>query len=100
VLRALDLRPLERRRDRTDDALGHLVLQREDVIERAFEAVRPEVASCLRIDELPCDADAIGRSPHTALEHVSDTQLATDLLHVHRLSLVGEARVAGDDEEP
>jgi aryl-alcohol dehydrogenase-like predicted oxidoreductase len=26
--------------------------------------------------------------------------LAPDLLHVNRLALVGEARVAGDDEEP
>src|SRR5262249_25664635 len=25
---------------------------------------------------------------------------ATDLLHIHRLALVGEARIAGDDEQP
>ena len=41
ALRPLDLEPLELRRDRADDALGHLVLELEDVIERAFIALSP-----------------------------------------------------------
>ena len=33
-----------------------------------------------------------------ALQHIADVQLAADLLHIERLALVGEGRVAGDDE--
>ena len=43
ALGALDLRALQLRRDRADDARGHLILQFEDVVERAFETVRPDM---------------------------------------------------------
>ena len=41
ALRALDLGPLELRRDRTDDGLGDLILQLENIVEPAFEALGP-----------------------------------------------------------
>src|SRR5215469_12761288 len=41
ALRALDLGPLELRRDRADHGLGDLILQLENIVERAFEAPRP-----------------------------------------------------------
>ncbi len=37
---------------------------------------------------------------HAALEHVAHAELAADLLHVDGPALVGEARVAGDHEQP
>jgi hypothetical protein len=41
ALRALDLGPLELRRDRADDGLGDLILQLENIVEPAFEALGP-----------------------------------------------------------
>ena len=100
ALRALDLRPLQLRRDRADDARGDLVLQLEDIVERAFETVRPEMRPGRGIDELPGDAHPVRGLAHAAFQHVAHAQLATDLLHVDRPALVGEARIARDDEQP
>src|SRR5438105_8202401 len=97
ALGAFDLRSFELRRDRADDTLGHLVLQREDVAEGAFKTVRPDVAPGRRIDELSSYAYPPGSASHAAFEHVAHAQLAAHLLHVHRPALVGEARVARDD---
>src|SRR5208282_2751657 len=33
-------------------------------------------------------------------EHIADAEFAADLLHLDYLALVGEGRIAGDDEEP
>ena len=52
------------------------------------------------VDQLSRDANAVPGSPDAAFENVTHAQLAADLLHVHRLAPVGEARVAGDDEDP
>ena len=53
ALRALDLGPLELRRDRADDGLGDLILQLENIVERAFEALGPQMRPSGRIDQLP-----------------------------------------------
>ena len=53
----------------------------------------------LGIDKLSGDADLATRLAHAALEHVANAKLASDLLDVDRLALVGEARIAGDDEQ-
>ena len=37
---------------------------------------------------------------HAAFEDVAHAQFLCHLLHVDRLALVGEGRIAGDDEEP
>ena len=100
ALGALDLRPLELRRDRADDARGHLILQLEDIVERAFEAVRPEMRRGRSVDELPGDAHPVRRLAHAAFQHVAHAQFAADLPHVDRAALVGEAGVARDDEQP
>ena len=100
ALGALDLRLLELWRDRADDALGHPVLQLEDVLERAVEAVGPEMGAGRRIDELAGDAHAVRGLAHAAFEHVAHAELAADLPHVDGAALVGEARIAGDHEQP
>src|SRR5262249_13012009 len=96
---ALDLRALELRRDGADHALGHLVLELENILERPVEPIRPDVRSGSRIDELRGDAYPVRRLAHAAFEHIADAELATDLLHVHGMTFVGEARVAGDHEQ-
>ena len=52
------------------------------------------------VDELPGDAHAIAGLAHAAFEHVAHAELAADLLHVDRPALVGEGRIARDDEQP
>ena len=71
--------------------LGDLILQFEDVVERAFEAIGPEMRPGCRVDQLPGDADAVGGLADAAFQHIAHAQLAADLLHVHGAALVGEA---------
>src|SRR6185437_5614062 len=49
--------------------------------------------------QLDVDAYAFAAPAHAALDHVADTQLAADGLHVDRFRLVDEAGVTGDDEQ-
>ncbi len=51
------------------------------------------------VDQLRRDPDAILGDLHAALQHIAHPQLLCHLLHLHCFSLVGEGRVAGDDEE-
>src|SRR4029077_6836288 len=48
------------------------------------------------VDELAGNADAVARLAHTTFQHVAHAEVATDLLHIDRLALVGEGRVACD----
>ena len=95
----LDLGLLHFRCDRTDDARGDLVLQIEDLRQRSVETIGPQVGTRRGIDELAGDAQAVARPAHASLDHIADTQLAPDLLHVHGPALVGEARIPCDDEQ-
>ncbi len=52
------------------------------------------------IDHLPGHANAAASLAHAAFEHITHAKLAADLLHVHGAALVGEGRVARDDEQP
>ena len=54
--------------------------------------------AALSVDELDIDAHAVAAALHRAFEHVAHVQFAADLLHVNRLALVGEGRVARDHE--
>ena len=56
------------------------------------------MGATLRLVELRCDADAFARAAHAAFEDIAHPELAADPTHIDRLSLVGVARVAGDDE--
>src|SRR5215467_4593839 len=61
--------------------------------------VRPQMAARRGIDELATDAQAVRRLAYASFEHVSHSQFAAHLLYVHRLALVGEARISGDHEQ-
>ena len=89
-LRALDLRPLELGGDRADDAGRDLVLQFEDIVERPFEPIGPDVGAAHRIDELAGDANAVFRPAHAAFDDIPHAKLTPDLLLVHRRAPVGE----------
>ena len=78
----------------------HLVLKLEDVFERAVEAIGPEMRAGDRIDQLRGDAHPVAALAHRAFEHVAHAEFAADLLHVDGLPFVGEARIAGDHEQP
>ena len=97
---AVDFGLAQVRFDRAGDLPRHLVMQVENILERAVELVRPEVRARSGIDELRRDAHPVCRLAHRPLEHVAHAEVAPDLLHVHGLALVGEARVAGDHEQP
>src|SRR5690349_15222202 len=84
---------------RRDDGAGHLVLNGEDILKLPVVALRPDVPVGLSVDQLHGDADSIARLAYAALENVVDPELARDLLHLHRLTLVNESRVARDHEQ-
>src|SRR5262249_17768556 len=93
----LALRQLDR--ERADDLLYHLVLRREDVREIAIESLGPEMPAAAGVNELRRDAHAIAGLADAALEHEANTQVAPDLLHFDRPTLVGEGGIARDDEQ-
>ncbi len=94
------LRGIELRLDRRDDGLGDFVLHGEHVGEVAVVALRPDMAAGGDVVELRRDAHAVAALAHAALDHIADAELLGDLLHMHRLALVDERRVARDHEEP
>src|SRR4029453_9015918 len=86
--------------DRGDDAGGDLVLQCEYVAELAVVSLRPYMLVRCRVNELAGNANPLAALPEAALEHVANTKLPSQMLHIHRFALVSEGRVAGNDEEP
>ena len=96
----LDLGPLELRGDGADHAGGQLVLELEDVLDPPLEAVRPEMRARGGVDQVRRYPHPVRRLAHAAFQDVAHAELAPDLLHVHGAALVGEARVAGDHEQP
>lgn len=52
------------------------------------------------IDQLTCNARAVGRFAYAALEHIPHAQFAADLLHVDRPALVDEGGITGYDKQP
>src|SRR5260370_39789528 len=85
--------------DRADNAGRDAILQVEDVFQRPVESICPQMGAGFAVDELSRNANLIARFADTALEHVADAKLMSDLLGVDCLALVGEARVPRDHEE-
>src|SRR5215472_14910552 len=52
------------------------------------------------VDKLPGNAHAVRGLTDAALKNVAHAEFAADLLHGHRLALIGEAGVPGDYEQP
>src|SRR5665811_2077064 len=79
------------------DLAREFVLHGENIGEVTIEAVGPDMRTALCVDELAGNADAVARLAHPTSQPVTHAEFAADPLHVDRLALVGEARVAGDD---
>jgi hypothetical protein len=79
--------------------LGDLILERENVGEIAIVVLGPDVISGASINKLRRDAHPITGLAHAAFEHIAHAEFPSDLLHIDRAALVGEAGVARDDEE-
>ena len=78
------------------DAFGNFVLEVEDILELAVEAFGPDMGAGFGIDQLGGNAETISRLAHAAFKHIARAKLASDLLHIDLLALVGERRVACD----
>jgi hypothetical protein len=50
------------------------------------------------VDQLGVDANPPGSVPDASLQQIAHAEFLGDLAHVSRLALVGEGRIAGDDE--
>src|SRR5713226_4081431 len=94
ALGALDLRLPQVRLHRADHAGGDPILQLEDVVKRAVVALSPDMRAGRRVDELTRNADAVAGLAHAALDQVAHAKLASDFLHVERLTFVNESTVA------
>src|SRR5262249_6991371 len=99
-LRSLNFCRDDPRRNRAGNLIGHFVLHGENVFERAVITISPDVMTVGSVDQLRVDADTVPYFPHAALKHVPDAKFAPDLPNVDRLALVGEGRIARDDEKP
>ena len=82
-----------------DDLGRHIVLEVENVVECAIVLVCPHVASGLGLDQPAQSPECDRRPANAALEHISHPKLSGDLAHVDRFALMGERRVASNDEE-
>ena len=81
-------------------ALGHSILQIEDVLNAAVEMICPEMRAASAVDELRRDAHPLCCFAHATFEHIAHTQFTPDLLHVDGAALISEARIACDHEQP
>ena len=84
---------------RTCNPTSDLVLNGEDVGQIAVVAVGPDVGAGLGVDELRGDANAIARPCARCLRAHSARRARGRPAARRRLALVGERRVAGDDEQ-
>src|SRR5262245_61096694 len=90
----LDLGRPELRFDRADNAARHPVLQLEDIVQCAVEAIGPDVRAGGRVDQLAGDAHAVAGFAHAAFEHIAHAKFPRHLLYVDGAALVGETRIA------
>ena len=87
------------RLERVGHALRDLALDREDVLQFAVVALRPQVAVVVRVDQLQVDVHLLAGLLHAAFEHGRDTELLGDDLQVRRMARVLRGRRARDHLE-
>ncbi len=95
VLRRVDLRL-----DGGDDGVGDLVLYRENVFQLVVVTLRPEVSAGSNVTELHGNSHAVAALAYAAVDDIADAEFLGDLLQGYGFALVGEGRIARDDEEP
>src|SRR5882757_10129172 len=79
--------------------LGELVLHSENIGEFAVVALGPDMVAGSRLYQLRSDADPIAGLAHATFEHIVHAELAPDLFHIDRSTLVAETRITCDNEQ-
>ena len=87
-----DLRRTNGRRYGSNDLCCHLVLQFENIVKRALEAVGPEVGAIQGVDELAGNTHFATGLADTTFEDVADTEVLTHHPYVHSLALSSSDR--------
>jgi hypothetical protein len=82
--RARSIRPIDRVLEDTDDAVGQLVLDREQVGQLAVVAFGPQVVPGRRIDQLPRHRTRLPALRTLPFEHVAGAERSADLLDIDR----------------
>ena len=77
------------------DRKRNLVLDGEDIRQVTVVTLRPDVDAGLCIDKLRVDTDPLTAATHTAFQDIAHAKFTSDLLHVDRMALVGEAGSCG-----
>src|SRR6516162_7626881 len=72
--------------DRGDDGAGQFLLHREDVLQHAVVALRPDVIAGQRVDQLAGDTDPVRRPAYAAFQHIANAEVPADLPDVRRLA--------------
>ena len=75
-----------------------MILQLEQVGYVLVETVGPQMRAAFGVDKLRVDAHSVLVALNRAFEHIADAEFLPDFLGVDVSALVGEGRVAGDDE--
>src|SRR5215510_1062486 len=73
--------------DRGDDGAGQFLLYREDVLQHAVVALRPNVVAGQCVDELGGHTNPIRRLADAPFQHVSDAEFSADLADIWRFAL-------------
>ena len=92
--------PTERVYPRLDERCntgGYLVLDIEDVLDRAIEVVGPQMFTGNPTHQLRIDAQVAPRLADAPLEHIAGAKVASYLADIDRPAFVGEGGIAGDD---
>jgi hypothetical protein len=64
----------------------------------AVVSAGPDMCATLCLGELSCDANVFPGPAHAAFKDIAHPEFAADPTYIDRPSLVGVARVAGDDK--
>src|SRR5437764_7264860 len=104
ILRWLRLGPLvlgatELGLDLPGDPQGDLILDSEDIVQLAVEALRPDVVATEAVEELSRNSDVPFGFAHASFHDIAHTERRGDLTQIRRRLLVSLCRVARDHEE-
>ncbi len=86
--------------DASGNGAGNLILEGEDIVEVAVVALSPDVVTRGCLEQLRRDTHSVTRSAHTALQHVSDSEILSQPAHIDRLTFEYESRISSNDGQP
>ena len=84
---------------RASDIFDDFVLKGEHAGPCAIEALGPDIAAGLGVDQLRVDAHLVGHAAGAALEDVAHAEFLVDLCRRYNFALVAEGGVTRDNKE-